>query len=122
MPLGHGFEHYFGIPFSVDMGKSAWSPNGAFPPLPLVHGDTVTEQPVNLDTLSVRYADFASSFITNATAAGTPFLLYLAFQHVHQVRPLISAIPASSSYAIIEGDLTQSRELAGLRFPEILRR
>ena len=84
MPLGHGFEHYFGIPFSVDMGKSAWSPKGQFPPLPLVHGDTVLEQPANLDTLSVRYADFASGFITNATKAGTPFLLYLAFQHVHQ--------------------------------------
>ena len=74
MPLGHGFEHYFGIPFSVDMGKSAWSPKGQFPPLALVHGDTVLEQPANLDTLSVRYADFASGFITNATKAGTPFL------------------------------------------------
>ena len=54
MPLGHGFEHYMGIPFSVDMGKSAWSPGGQFPPLPLVLGDTVVEQPANLDTLSVR--------------------------------------------------------------------
>ena len=84
MPTGHGFDKYFGIPFSVDMGKSAWSPSGQFPPLPLVHDDIVMEQPVNLDTLSVRYADFASSFISNATTAGTPFLLYLAFQHVHQ--------------------------------------
>ena len=37
MPLGHGFEHYLGIPYSVDMGYSAWRPNkGNFPPLPLV--------------------------------------------------------------------------------------
>ena len=65
------------------MGKSAWSPQGEFPPLPLVLGDQVTEQPANLDTLSARYAAFADAFITNATAAKTPFLLYLAFQHVH---------------------------------------
>eukprot|EP01050_Picozoa_sp_SAG11_P017662 SAG11_NODE_2570_length_3211_cov_4.381427_2_plen_383_part_00 len=25
MPTGHGFDQYFGIPYSVDMGKSAWS-------------------------------------------------------------------------------------------------
>lgn len=91
------------------MGKSAWSPNGAFPPLPLVHGNTVTEQPVNLDTLSVRYADFASSFIANATAAGTPFLLYLAFQHVHQVSSIILGY---SSWSILRNCKRQSNPIA----------
>lgn len=83
MPTGHGFDRYLGIPFSVDMGLSAWSPHGEFPPLPLVADTTVEEQPVNLDTLSVRYASFATDFIKNSTDAGTPFLLYFAFNHVH---------------------------------------
>jgi len=62
------------------MGKSAWSPSGEFPPLPLLDGDTVVDQPVNLDTLSVRYAQRAGSFIKNASASAEPWLLYLAFQ------------------------------------------
>ena len=83
MPTGHGFDQYFGIPYSVDMGKSAWRPGNDFPPLPLVAQDAVVEQPANLDTLSVRYAKYASEFIANSSATGKPFLLYLAFQHVH---------------------------------------
>ena len=84
MPTGHGFDHYYGIPYSVDMGQSAWRPGaGNFPPLPLVKGDAVIEQPADLDTLSIRYAAFAEKFIHNTTQARTPFLLYLAFQHVH---------------------------------------
>ena len=78
MPTAHGFDHYFGIPFSVDMGKSAWSRQGEFPPLPLLSGDKVLEQPADLDSLSQRYAAFAARFIANATEAKTPFLLYFA--------------------------------------------
>eukprot|EP01052_Picozoa_sp_SAG31_P001189 SAG31_NODE_39_length_31377_cov_5.971482_20_plen_202_part_00 len=71
MPTGHGFDHYYGIPYSVDMGRSAWRPApGNFPPLPLVEGDAVVEQPANLDTLSTRYAAFAESFIVNSTMVG----------------------------------------------------
>jgi hypothetical protein len=78
MPTGHGFDKYFGVPYSVDMGKSAWSEHGEFPPLPLVHNTDVMEQPVDLNTLSQRYASFADAFIRNASSAGTPWLLYLA--------------------------------------------
>lgn len=60
------------------MGKSAWTKNGEFPPLPLVRGTEVMEQPVDLNTLSKRYAAFADTFIRNASSAGTPWLLYLA--------------------------------------------
>jgi len=67
----------------VDMGKSAWRKDGAFPPLPLVHTTSVIEQPVDLNTLSKRYAKYADGFIANATANKKPWLLYLAFQHVH---------------------------------------
>ena len=118
MPLGHGFEHYMGIPFPVDMGKSAWSPGGQFPPLPLVMGDTVVEQPANLDTLSVRYAAFAKGFMKNATAAGTPFLLYMAFNHVHQPGehdPLCAACIAGCVF------LTPTALRPRLRLAEVLR-
>lgn len=83
MPLGHGFDQYYGIPYSPDMGASAWNKRGKFPPLPLVHGNTAIEQPTDLNKLSTRYVAYADRFIRNSTAAGNPFLLYLAWNHVH---------------------------------------
>ena len=74
LPTRRGFDHYLGIPYSVDMGASSWSPGG-FPPLPLLNGDVVEEQPANLDLLTDKYLAFASDFIRNATAEGKPFLL-----------------------------------------------
>ena len=69
------------------MGYSAWANNpNNFPPLPLVAGSgplDVLVQPADLDTLSIGYANFASSFIANSSASKKPWLLYLAFQHVH---------------------------------------
>lgn len=82
LPTAHGFDEYFGIPYSVDMGVSAWhsSTDG---PLPLLHNLTVVEQPVDLNTLETRYVEKASAFIRQHAAARKPFLLYLAFSHVH---------------------------------------
>ena len=68
------------------MGRSAWrtdqraSKDGV---LPLLSNTTVIEQPVDLNKLSVRYADFAIEFIKRESEAGTPWLLYFAFNHVH---------------------------------------
>jgi arylsulfatase A len=88
--MAHGFDSYYGVPYSVDMGQSAWNVNGEFPPLPLIQGLAansskyiVNEQPANLDTLSKRYAGYASNFIATTSAASKPWLLYMAFQHVH---------------------------------------
>ncbi len=53
------------------------------PPLPLLHGVDIVEQPTDLNKLSQRYVDFALSFIRNATQAQKPWLLYYAFNHVH---------------------------------------
>ena len=50
--------------------------------IPLFHNLDIIEQPVNLDTLSDRYAQMADSFISNQTK-DTPFFLYMAFAHMH---------------------------------------
>eukprot|EP00928_Gymnodinium_smaydae_P032160 TRINITY_DN23365_c0_g1_i1.p1 TRINITY_DN23365_c0_g1~~TRINITY_DN23365_c0_g1_i1.p1 ORF type:complete len:561 (-),score=106.83 TRINITY_DN23365_c0_g1_i1:132-1814(-) len=84
LPLAQGFDEYFGIPFSVDMGRSAWMPDAKrVSVLPLIHNTSVIEQPVNLDTLDARYAEKAVSFIHAQAAAKTPFFLYFACNHVH---------------------------------------
>ena len=43
----------------------------------------VLEQPVDLSTLTQRYAEWGSEFIANQSAAGKPWLLYASFNHVH---------------------------------------
>jgi len=52
LPTRQGFDRYFGIPYSNDMGASPGSKN---PPLPLLRNETVIEAPVNLDTLTERF-------------------------------------------------------------------
>lgn len=96
LPHNRGFGEYFGIPYSCDMGCSPWhGPNPtecdsvfAPSPLPLLRGvpgasAVVEEQPVDLATLTGRYADYGASFIAKQSAANKPWLLYASFSHVH---------------------------------------
>mmetsp|Transcript_105019 Transcript_105019/g.203382 ORF Transcript_105019/g.203382 Transcript_105019/m.203382 type:complete len:594 (-) Transcript_105019:78-1859(-) len=85
LPTSHGFDEYFGIPYSVDMGNSAWAPiyGKLQAPLPLLHNETVVEQPVNLNTLEARYVQKVKEFVNATTSARQPFLVYLAWSHVH---------------------------------------
>ena len=81
MPTSHGFDEYYGIPYSVDMGSSAW--HGGWPPLPLLNGLDIIEQPVNLSNLSIRYTEEANKFITKSVNNKQSFVLYMAHNHVH---------------------------------------
>uniref|UniRef100_A0A7R9T981 Sulfatase N-terminal domain-containing protein n=1 Tax=Prasinoderma coloniale TaxID=156133 RepID=A0A7R9T981_9VIRI len=83
LPHERGFDSYFGVPFSVDMGASAWRPGYGGPSLPLLANGTVIEQPADLNALTDRYAAFAETFVAEAAAGEAPFFLYLAFSHVH---------------------------------------
>ncbi len=73
LPRRHGFDGYFGIPYSNDMGASAGSP---YPPLPLMRDDEVIEAPVDQDTLTERYSKEAVRFI--AEHKDRPFFLFLS--------------------------------------------
>lgn len=89
-PTSHGFDSYYGVPFSTDMGVSAWDSSGdGAQPLPLIRSVKdqpgsyeIIEQPTDLNLLSDRYIEEAVSFITDDTDQ-EPFLLYLPFNHVH---------------------------------------
>lgn len=82
LPTNRGFDYYYGIPFSVDMGDSYWD-NNTQTPLPLLENTTIIEQPVNLATLSPRYIAKATAFMQSAAARNAPFFLYMAHNHVH---------------------------------------
>ncbi|MFW6060270.1 MAG: sulfatase [Phycisphaeraceae bacterium] len=52
LPTRHGFDHFFGIPYSDDMMEGEHS--RPCPPLPLMQGERVIEAPVDRDYLTKR--------------------------------------------------------------------
>jgi arylsulfatase A-like enzyme len=74
LPTRQGFDSYFGIPYSNDMGRKQI-------PLPLLRDETVIEAPIKQATITRRYTHEAVSFI-KANAA-KPFFLYLPHTSVH---------------------------------------
>jgi arylsulfatase A-like enzyme len=82
LPTRHGFDHYFGLPYSNDMGGGEEDPKkNKRPPLPLLRDESVIEAPAVQDTLTVRYTDEAVKFITENKSQ--PFFLYLSHTAVH---------------------------------------
>jgi len=70
LPTSHGFDQYYGIPYSNDMSPSI-----------LMQNTAIIESPVNLNTLTQRYTTQAVNFIKNA--ADKPFFLYMAHTFPH---------------------------------------
>ncbi|MCA9190970.1 MAG: sulfatase [Planctomycetales bacterium] len=85
LPTSHGFDSYFGIPYSNDMDRVAEAPKGAtaiFEPrssyfnVPLMRDTAVVERPADQTTLTRRYTEAALEFIQRPS--NKPFFLYLA--------------------------------------------
>lgn len=92
LPTRHGFDHYFGLPYSNDMGpneaaaaaRTNSSPRtNATPPLPLLRDDQVIEtiKSRGQDFLTERYTEEAVKFIRQNQQK--PFFLYLPHTAVH---------------------------------------
>ena len=90
LPTRHGFDSYFGIPYSNDMDLSPGrehraanlEPKVEYFNVPLLRNDEVVERPADQTTLTRRYTEEAVRFIREQRAR--PFFLYLAhtFPHV----------------------------------------
>ena len=74
LPTRHGFDSYFGIPYSNDMGRKNI-------PLPLLRDEQVIEAPVAQSPITRRYTEEALKFIQ--TNREKPFFLYLPHTSVH---------------------------------------
>jgi len=79
LPTRHGFDEYFGIPFSNDMGRQANAPER--PPLPLMRDNEVIQQQPDQRGITERYVDESLQFMRRER--GNPFFLYLAHMYVH---------------------------------------
>ena len=79
LPTRHGFDHYFGLPYSNDMGRQAG--RDFFPPLPLLRDEEVIQQQPDQAALTERYAEECVRFLR--TNRQRPFFLYLAHMYVH---------------------------------------
>jgi arylsulfatase A-like enzyme len=80
-PLRHGFDEWFGLPYSNDMWPGNAQRPGYYPPLPLHDGDAVVEADPPMDTLTTRYTERAASFVERHR--GQPFFLYFAHTMPH---------------------------------------
>ena len=70
LPTRHGFDYYYGIPYSNDMV-----------PTPLMRNEEVIEQPAVQETLTERYTEEAIRFIQ--VNKDRPFFLYLPHTMPH---------------------------------------
>ncbi|NNE72224.1 MAG: sulfatase [Acidimicrobiales bacterium] len=104
LPTAHGFDEYYGLPYSNDMGRQVDDPDRRVhglspddiepllrkmgceepwirPPLPLMVDDEVLEAQPDQAALTGRYLEQAVRFIR--AKHDQPFFLYLAHMYVH---------------------------------------
>ena len=86
LPTNHGFDSYFGIPYSNDMSPApANNPregaNLTYPGLPLIRDTIVVEREPDQRLLVSRYTEEVVNFIERE--AGGPFFVYLAHSFPH---------------------------------------
>lgn len=80
LPVRHGFDHYFGLPYSNDMWPK--HPTAKFPDLPLIEGGRILEYNPDQTQLTTWYTQRAVQFIE--ASSDRPFFLYVphAMPHV----------------------------------------
>ena len=80
LPTRHGFDEYFGLPYSNDMWPKHPT-NKSFPDLPLIRGEEIVEYNPDQRKLTTWYTEHAVRFI--AANKDKPFFLYLAHSMPH---------------------------------------
>ncbi|MEW4569599.1 sulfatase [Tautonia sp. JC769] len=92
LPTNHGFDSYYGIPYSNDMDRLPSAPSGRvaitepqieYFNVPLLRDTEIIERPTDQRTLTRRYTEQSVRFIRDHTEGDQPFFLYLAHSMPH---------------------------------------
>jgi len=120
LPLRHGFDEYFGMPYSNDMWP--YHPTAKFPPLPMIDGQKIVNPNVTADDqklLTQRLTQRAVEFIERNK--DRPFLVYLAHPMPH-VPLFVSEQFAGRSAAGLYGDVIEEIDWSVGQVLDTLRR
>jgi len=92
LPVSHGFDSYFGIPYSNDMDRirngkdhfqNAETEDFAAYNVPLIRDRKEIERPCDQRTITRRYTEEAIRFIRKRQQGDQPYFLYLAHSLPH---------------------------------------
>ena len=81
LPTRHGFDEYFGLPYSNDMWPSHPTKKTFFPDLPLLEAERPVAYNPDQTQLTTRYTERSVAFIERHK--DHPFFLYLAYNAPH---------------------------------------
>jgi arylsulfatase A-like enzyme len=80
LPTRHGFDSYYGLPYSNDMGRQEGRQR-QWPPLPLLRDEEVIQAQPDQAGLTERYVEECVRFLREHREE--PFFLYFAHMYVH---------------------------------------
>lgn len=127
LPTEHGFDYYFGIPYSNDMDRTQGAPAGRaaflnprseYWNVPLLRNTEIIERPADQSTLTRRYTEEAVRFIKEHQKR--PFFLYLPHTMPH-VSLFRSDEFANKSLRGLYGDVVEEIDAGVGRVLETLR-
>lgn len=130
LPANHGFDEYFGLPYSNDMWPWTYDNTRApkdhpkakrYPPLPLIKNTTVVDAdvtPEDQEQLTTQYTEHAVDFIRRNK--DRPFFLYVPHTMVH-VPIFVSEKFKGKSGAGLYGDVMMELDWSVGRILDTLR-
>ena len=104
LPTRHGFDDYFGLPYSNDMWPKHPAPTQPYPPLPLIEGERTIETNPDQRQLTTWYTQRAVKFIERNR--NQPFFLYVPHNMPH-VPLFVSSKYQGKSKRGLYGDVIQ---------------
>jgi arylsulfatase len=84
LPTSRGFDFFYGLPYSHEEGYPGPSPEDLiWPPVPLMSGSVVVQQPANYSDLTPRYTQKVLNLLDQFAQTHQPFFMHVAYEEPH---------------------------------------